>query len=115
MSRQLQTQDIFKFARLCNEIGIKDEIKKACMEANSLEDLTKEELGFEIIFKIVESGTSEKAEAKVYEFFGGLMEKTPEECKTMDPIEFIDGILEVADVEKWKAFFTRVAKLMKSA
>ena len=111
--RNLQTRDIFAFVRMVDEIGLKDELKNMIMTKDNIADLTAESFGYDLIFTILDKASSTKAEASVYEFFGGLFEIDPKECATMDALEFIEKVMEVADVEKWKAFFTSAAKLMK--
>ena len=71
----------------------------------------KEEIGFELLFGIFEKATSEKGENELYKFLSDIFEMSVEEVSKMDPIEFIDTIFEVANLEKWKAFFSRLAKL----
>ena len=111
--RHLETGDIFGFCRLVNNIGIKEEIKRIAMEADSVKDLSKPEVGFEVIYALFDKATTEKSENELYKFCAKLLECTPEEVSHMDPIEFIDKLLECADTEQWKAFFTRVARLIR--
>ena len=113
--RNLQSTDIFAFCRVVNAIGIKEEIKDIAMKANSLKDIaSREDLGFDLIFAVFEKATTKGAEDQLFEFISGLAEMPAEELKAMDPCDFIELILQIANVEKWKAFFSSVAKLMKS-
>lgn len=109
--RKLQTHDIFAFGRVIKEIGIKEEVKCICMKANTIGDLY--ESGFELIFGIFEKCTSEEAENALIKFFADILEEDPQAVKECDPVEFMDKIFEVAEPEKWKAFFTRVASLIQ--
>ena len=60
------------------------------------------------------SGASKKnAEEALYEFFSGILEVPADDIRHMDPVEFIESAMKVADVEKWKNFFASVAKLTK--
>lgn len=111
--RSLKATDIFAMARLVNAIGIKEEVKTIAMKANKLSDITVEEQGFDLLFGIFEKATEKKAEAKFFEFFSGIFEKPVKELENMDPVDFLNGVLEAANVEKWKAFFSAVARLMK--
>lgn len=111
--RKLETTDIFGFCRLVNSIGIKDEIKRIAMEANSVSDLSKPEVGFDVIYALFEKATEEKSEKELYKFCARLFECDAKDVAHMDAIEFIDKLLEVANVEQWKAFFTRVARLIQ--
>lgn len=111
--RNLQTQDVFAFVRLIDEVGIKDDLKKLILSKDSIKELTQESFGYDLIFTLISGASKKKAEQALYEFFAPLMEKTPDEVRIMEPTDFIESVIKVADVEKWKSFFTSVAKLMK--
>lgn len=113
--RKLQATDIFAFCRVVNAIGIKEEIKEIAMKATNLSDVNVEELGFNLIFAIFEKATQKKAEQELFEFFAGIFEMKTEEAMKLDPVDFLDRVMEAADVEKWKVFFRRVASLMKQS
>ena len=101
--RNLQTQDVFAFVRLIDEVGIKDELKTLIMNKNSVAELTQESFGYDLIFALISGASKKKAEEALYEFFANIME----------PTEFLEKAVKVADPEKWKNFFSSVAKLMK--
>ena len=111
--RNLQTQDIFAFVRLIDEVGIKDELKTLIMSKNSIGEITQESFGYDMIFTLVSGASKKKAEEALYEFFSNIMECSVDDVRTMEPTEFIDKAIKVADIEKWKSFFDSVAKLMK--
>lgn len=111
--RNLQTQDIFAFVRLIDEVGIKDELKTLIMSKDKMADLTQESFGYDIVFTLVSGASKKKAEEALYEFFANIMECDTDTIRTMEPTEFIEKAIKVADVEKWKSFFGSVAKLMK--
>ena len=46
-------------------------------------------------------------------FFADILEEDVQAVKESDPVEFLDKLFEVAEPAKWKAFFTRVASLVK--
>ena len=48
--RSLQTQDVFAFVRLIDEVGIKDELKELILSKDSIKDLTQESMSFSLIF-----------------------------------------------------------------
>ena len=112
--RGLETNDIFALVRLIDEVGIKDEMKKLIMSKDKLEDLTQESFGYDLIFTIVSGAAKKNAEEAIYEFFAGIMEIDKDEIRHMEPTQFIESVIKIADVEKWKNFFTYVAKQMKS-
>lgn len=111
--RSLRSSDIFSACRLLSAIGFREEFKKIAENAQNVKDLTQFDVGYELIFGLIEKATTSKAEKEWYSFFANIFECTAEEVKTMDPCLFLDKVIEVADVEQWKAFFTRVASLMK--
>ena len=111
--RGLETNDIFALVRLIDEVGIKDEMKKLIMSKDKLEDLTQESFGYDLIFTIVSGAAKKNAEEAIYEFFAGIMEIDKDEIRHMEPTQFIESVIKIADVEKWKNFFTYVARQMK--
>lgn len=111
--RDLQAKDIFAFARVVSAIGLKEEIRDIAMKANKLTDLTKEELGFDLIFSVFEKAVTQKTESAFFSFMANIFEMDEAEVAAMDPVDFIDKAMEAADLEKWKAFFERVAQLMQ--
>lgn len=107
--RKLQAKDLFEFSRLVKQIGIKEELKSVCMNSNTMQDVY--ESGFEILYGIFDKATEQQAEKKLFEFFSKVFEMPLEEVEEMDPVEFINAILQVANVEKWKSFFSAAASL----
>lgn len=113
--RGLETQDVFAFVRMIDEVGIKDQLKTMIMSKDSIQDLTAESFGYDLIFALMEGASKKKAEESIYEFFGNIMEVEKDDIRHMDPVEFMQKVVEIADVEKWKNFFTSAARLMKSS
>ena len=111
--RNLQTQDVFAFVRLIDEVGIKNELKTLIMNKNSVAELTQESFGYDLIFALISGASKKKAEEALYEFFANIMEIAPDDIRVMEPTEFLEKAVKVADPEKWKNFFTSVANLMK--
>lgn len=111
--RSLQTGDVFAFVRLIDEVGIKDQLKKLILSKDNIAEITDESFGYDLIFTLIEGASQKKAEEAIYEFFAPIMEKEKDEIRQMDPVDFLNGIFEIADVEKWKDFFTSAANVMK--
>lgn len=112
--RSLQTSDIFSACRLLAKIGVREEIREVAKQAE--ENKTKKikvDLGFDMLFGILEKATKEDSEEEIYKFIASLLEQDWQEIRIMDPIELLDQLEKVADIEKWKNFFKRVAALMK--
>lgn len=112
--RNLQSSDIFSACRLMSAIGVKEEFKALAEKATLTKDKnTMMDAGYELIFTLLEKATTSKAEQEWYKFLGNIFEVKPEEVKTMDPCDVLDNMLEVANVQKWRDFFSRVLQLMK--
>ncbi len=110
--RKLAAKDIFTLARILREINIKEDVKRIAMTANSAKDITAE-IGFDLIFSIIDKAVSENAEEKIFEFLAGVFEEDIEMIKEMPPAEFLGKIMQAASAEEWKSFFQRVGQLMK--
>ena len=111
--REIETQDVFAFVRMTKKAGITAEIKKLVLSKDSIQDLTAESFGYDLIFTIFESASEPEAEKEVYNFLAGPLELSPEEIKKMNPIKLVEMIKGMASSEEWQAFFTSAAKLMK--
>lgn len=112
--RNLQTSDIFSACRLLSKIGIREEIKAVAMAAEENKNKrVKADMGVDLLLAILEKATSENNEKEIYMFMADIFECDFEEVEKMDPVELLDNLEKVADLEKWKSFFERVARLMK--
>lgn len=112
--RNLRTSDIFSACRLLSAIGVREEIREVAMKAEENKaKKVKVDMGFDLLFGILEKATQENAEKEIYKFIANLFECDWECVRDMDPIEVLDRLEQVADIEKWKNFFKRVAALMK--
>ena len=111
--RGLETQDIFKAARLLTKIGVREEIRDVAMRAEeSIGKNTKANLGFDLIFGVFEKATQENGEKEIYKFIADLFECDPEEVRKMPPIELLKKLEQVANIEEWKSFFGYVRALI---
>lgn len=111
--RNLETGDVFAFVRLTKKIGLYQNLKDMILSKDSIQDLTAESFGYDLIFLLFDAAAEENAEEEVYKFLAGPLEMAPIEIKKTDPIELMEMLKQVADVEKWKSFFTSAAGLMK--
>lgn len=112
--RKLQTTDIFAACRMLSRIGVREEIREVAMKAE--ESKTKKirvDMGFDLMFGILEKATQENAEDEIYNFIAGIFECDAEEIRVMDPLELFEKSTEVADFEKWKNFFKLAVGSMK--
>ena len=111
--RSLNNSDLFNFARLIKKARIKDEVKELTLSINNIDEINTESFGYDVLFTIIEAAAEKDTEQYVYEFLSGPLEMTPEELAQADPVETIEKVMQIADVERWKAFFTSAAKLTK--
>ena len=112
--RSLKTSDIFSACRVLSAIGVHEEIREVAMKAEENKGKkVKVDMGFDLLFGILEKATQENAEKEIYKFIADIFECDWVAVRDMDPIELLDGLEQVADIEKWKNFFKRVAALMK--
>ena len=112
--RSLQTSDIFAACRILSKIGVREEIREVAMKAE--ESKTKKvqiDMGFDLLFGIIEKATQENAEKEIYKFIADLFECDPEEVRVMNPVKMLKQLEEVANFEEWKDFFGYVARLMR--
>jgi len=108
--RKIKTSDVFKFARLINASGMKDELKTMYEEA---EGGNAASVGFEAIFRLIGSVTTEAMEEKLYEFYGDIVEKTADEVRDEDLSSLMDEMERVAAENDLKRFFSAAVKLIQ--
>lgn len=111
--RKLETGDVFAFVRMTKKIGITEELKEMILSKDSIQELTAESFGYDLIFLLFDKAAEENSENELYKFLSGPMEMQPEEVKKTDPVELMEMLKELAEPEKWKSFFTQASKLMK--
>lgn len=112
--RNLETHDVFLAVRLLNKIGVREEIREVAKQAE--ENKTKKvrfDMGFDLMFGILEKATTENAETEIYKFIANIFECEWEEVRKMKPVALMKKLEEVASFEEWKDFFGYVKRLMK--
>lgn len=108
--RKIKTSDVFRFARLVNESGMKDELKALYEEAESGNATA---IGFEAVFRLIGSVTTEEMEEKLYEFYGDIVEKTADEVRDEDLSSLMDEMAQVSAENDLKRFFSAAVKLIQ--
>ena len=118
--RNLQTRDMFNAVRLIKNLNLKEDIRGIILNAANKEDSCEDKnnknnmnIGVDLLFVILDKSCEKNTEEKVYEFLSGPFECTSEEVAKLDPIDLIDNLSKVANVEKWKAFLSKAVQLMK--
>ena len=107
--RKLQNQDVFAFGRIIRKANLKEEIKKISLDANT----NAESYGFDLLFAIFTNCSDVAVENEIYLFLASLFEEDVETVKQGEPLETFEKLKNIADWEKWKSFFSLVAKSMK--
>lgn len=103
--RKLQTSDVFELGRVVKKVGLKKELKEIAIKTNkSNEEADEYSLGFDFVFGIIEKFIEKESENAIYDFLSGPFECSPEDVKRMDPIDLVEGIFEIASIDKWKSF-----------
>lgn len=133
--RKIETHDVFKMARIIKTAGIRKEISDAIRETqsriakkrrmmkemesneegstnpvNEEEDL-QESIGAEIFFVIAEACSSEKLEEMLYDFMGGIAEKSKEEIAHMPLDDLVELFKVMAKENNIFNFFNTAGRL----
>lgn len=106
--RNLMAKDIFPAIRMIQKIGIKDELVKIVEMQND-----EKASDADVLVLILAKASENETEKEVWKFLNRLTDDK-ENLENQDLFEFLDEIVRVASIRKWKDFFTSVAKLMKS-
>ena len=69
------------------------------------------EIGFDVVFTIMEKVSEAKTEAALYDFLSGPLEVTAKEVEEMDLTKMITEFKESLDLENWLSFFKSVSAL----
>lgn len=115
MARKLQVTDLFEGARLIVKLGVREEIEDVAKRIEEGKIKTARiDMGFDLFFGIMCKATEAKAENEIYAFLSNILECTPEEVGTMDPLKLFETLEEVASIEEWINFFKRVIKAIRN-
>lgn len=114
--RKIQTQDVFKFARIVKRTNAKAEIakifeKKPDKEDKEDKDDISEKVGIQIILTLLEVCSDEETEEKIYDLIGGIAERSTEEMRSQSLEVTIGQIKQIFTENNMKAFFDAAGKL----
>lgn len=113
--RNLQTHDVFVALKIANSAGIKEEFQKMALMASEGKNINEREIGISFIMTILGHCAEEQTERLIYDFLGGILEISPADIRTMNPLELVEKIKalkEVISVDEWKAFFQSVSQVL---
>lgn len=92
--RKINTEDVFKMARLMKNGNILQAVKNAYLEGRK-EDADAQQIGIGTVMDIVCSCTDARVESQFYELLGGICEKKPEAIKTQSLEATVEDIRKI--------------------
>ena len=111
--KTLGMEEVFAAGRLLMKIGVREEIRSVAKQAE--ENKTKRvqvDMGFDLLFGILEKAVQENAEKEIYIFIANLLECDPDDVRRMPPLDLFKQLEQVASIEEWKNFFGYVRRLI---
>lgn len=114
--RALQTHDIFVAMNIINTAGIREKFSEIALKVSAGKDVNLQEIGLDFLLSVLGGCANAKSENLIYEFLGGVLEMSPNEIKTMEPLKLIEEIKklnEVISVEQWKSFFQSLSVMIR--
>ena len=105
--RKLRLSDTLQGIRIMKKLGLKDTIERVANEAVE-QGKTQRMAGIDLIWSVLEVLAGTEGEKEIYQFLSGPLEMDPEEVERMDLPELMEKLTEVACVEEWRDFFTRL-------
>ena len=111
--KTLGMEHVFSAGRLLMKIGVREEIRAVAKQAEENKGKRiKVDMGFDLLFGILEKAVQENSEKEIYVFIADLLECSPEDVRTMKPLDLFQKLEQVASIEEWKNFFGYVKKLI---
>ncbi len=89
---------------------MKDDFKQIATDKELLEN--ELDLGFEMLFKVIEKFADKQAEHLFYEFLSGPLECDVQAVAEMELFELVANVKEIADWDKWKSFLSSAIRSM---
>lgn len=113
--RKIQTQDVFKLARVIKRANLKDEIAKVVEETNAETEKEKisERVGIRVFLTIIENCSDERTEEMIYDLFGGIAEVPANNIKSQSLDVTFDMIKQIATENNMMNFFDAAGKLQQ--
>lgn len=112
--KTLGMEHVFSAGRLLMKIGVREEVRAVAKQAEENKSkVIKVDMGFDLLFGILEKAVQESAEEEIYKFIADLLECDPDEVRKMKPLDLCKQLEEVASIEEWKDFFGYVKRLIR--
>lgn len=120
--RKIQTQDVFKLARIMKQTKLKDQISELVKKGNEISnskaiiakegrEKAKEQFGIEVALALIEECADPKAEKLIYEFIAGIAEKQPKDIETQSLQTTIEQIQQIVSENNIMNFFNTASRL----
>ncbi len=116
--RKINTEDVFRAARLLKALDIRDELRRFASAGAELKDAPGagkeeaiQELGMDVLLTVLTAASDAGIEAGVYALLAGITEKTPEmiKCQSLDVT--VSDIRQIAAANDIAVFFKRAGRL----
>ena len=106
--RKIQTQDVFKLARIIRLSGAKDELTEA-LKASTSSELSSG-AGLDLMMSLISACGNEEVENALYALIGGIAEAKPDEIMTMDLDELGALLKDISEQNNLSRFFDLAVK-----
>ena len=111
--RKIQTQDVFKLARIIKQAKVKNEISDVIKEVSDEKEKENisEKVGIRVFLTIMENCSEPAVEEQIYDLFGDIVEISPETVRTQSLDVTFDQIKQMAAENNMMNFFKTAGKL----
>lgn len=116
--RKLQTQDVFKTARIIKTANIREDVQQAFKDGLKVQDAEEKEkekamseIGINVFMQILEACGDPKLEEQVYDLLGGVFESSPEDVKQLSLDVLIENVKKIMEQNDIVNFLRTAARL----
>ena len=107
--RKIQTQDVFKLARIIRLSGAKDELTET-LKASTSSESNSGVLGVDLMMSLISACGNEEVENALYDLIGNIAEAKAGEIKTMD-LDVLGTLLkDISEQNNLSRFFDLAVK-----
>lgn len=111
--RKINTEDVFKLARLVTETKMTETIKEAYLHGKK-EGADAEEIGINTAMELMISCSGRKTEEMFYDLLGGICEKKPADIAMQPFEETVNDVKQLVKENDIMRFFTQASRLAKA-
>lgn len=110
--RKLNTGDVFAALRVVKKLDIQGKLKDIALEAEKNEKIDISKVGADVMEVILDRMCDEAAEKEIYRLLARPLEVAPDEVESMDLLEMLSKLKDIADIKGWQAFLSHAVSLM---